>query len=476
MFEKAIELDPRYAAAYAALSRTQLAEWIFWAPFQRSLDQILALAQRAVELDDALPLPHSVLGNVYLWKKQHDQAIAAAERGLALDANFAYGHVALADILTFAGRPEEAIGLIEKARRLDPAHSADASLGHAYLLTGRYEEAIAALKRALSRDPNLFVGYWFMALSYSEAGREEEAWATVREFLRRQPDVSLDGAKLRLPYRDPAIEARHLDLMQKAGMKWRWPTDNAEAFGSLWSGLESWSSRTQEGNAQARQRFARALALDPQYAAAYALLGETYLRDWEQYESNDPQLLERASDLTHKAMALDASTAWFHRLLSAVSLRQKQHDQALVEGERAVALDPNDADSYVVLAETLSFAGQPEKAIGLMEKARRLNPQYAGDWYVFVLGRSYARMGRYQEATAAFKRILARNPDHLGVHLNLAAIYSGSGREEEARAEAAEVLRINPNFSLERLRPRLPFKDPAALDRYLDALRQAGLQ
>src|SRR5439155_3979618 len=226
--------------------------------------------------------------------------------------------------------------------------------------------------------------------------------ATVREFLRRQPDVSLDGAKRRLPYRDPAIEARHLDLLQKAGMKWRWPTDNAEAFGALWSGLESWSNRTKEGNAQARQRFARALALDPQYAAAYALLGETYLREWEWYGSNAPWLLERASDLAHKAIALDASIPSFHRLLSAVSLRKKQHDQALVEGERAVALDANDADSYVVLANALSFAGQPEKAIGLMEKAMRLNPQYAGDWYVFVLGRSYARMGRYQEATAAF--------------------------------------------------------------------------
>ena len=129
-----------------------------------------------------------------------------------------------------------------------------------------------------------------------------------------------------------------------------------------------------------------------------------------------------------------------------------------------------------MLADALSFAGQPEKAIGLMEKAMRLNPQYAGDWYVFVLGRSYARMGRYQEATAAFKRLLARNPDHLGAHLDLAAIYSGSGQEEEARAEAAEVLRLNPDLSLEGLRQRLPFKDPTALDRYLDALRKAGLQ
>ena len=75
-----------------------------------------------------------------------------------------------------------------------------------------------------------------------------------------------------------------------------------------------------------------------------------------------------------------------------------------------------------------------------------------------------------------FKKALTRNPDFLPAHAILAAIYSELGREEEARAEAAEVLQISPNFSLEVLRQRLPYKDPADLERFLDGLRKARLK
>src|SRR6266849_8607109 len=96
--------------------------------------------------------------------------------------------------------------------------------------------------------------------------------------------------------------------------------------------------------------------------------------------------------------------------------------------------------------------------------------------YLFSLGTVYRLMGRYEEAIAAFKRALTRNPDLLPVHINLAVVYSELGREEEARAEAAEVLRLNPKYSLEVLRQRFPYKDPAVLERDLAALRKAGLK
>jgi len=263
--------------------------------------------------------------------------------------------------------------------------------------------------------------------------------------------------------------------MQEQGIVVRKTTDNLAAYDYFLRGLESFNRQTQEANAQARQMFEQALGLDPQYAEAYAFLSRTYDREWGLQWSQDPQTLERALVLAQQAVALDDSLPLAHQALSQVFLWKKQHDQAIAEAERAIALDPNDADSYWWLGAILGFAGRPEEAIGLIEKAMRLNPHYP-PIYLFSLGHSYYLMGRYEEAIATLKRVLNRNPDFLPAHLDLAIIYSELGREEEARAEVAEILRISPNFSLEVLRQRLPYKDPAVLERILGGLRKAGLK
>ncbi len=74
------------------------------------------------------------------------------------------------------------------------------------------------------------------------------------------------------------------------------------------------------------------------------------------------------------------------------------------------------------------------------------------------------------------QKLVSQNPDHLTAHVLLAATYSELGREEEARAEAAEILRISPNYSLAIVQERVPYKDSAPLDRQLAALRKAGLR
>ena len=91
-------------------------------------------------------------------------------------------------------------------------------------------------------------------------------------------------------------------------------------------------------------------------------------------------------------------------------------------------------------------------------------------------GFAYYLAGRTEEAIAPLKRLLAQSSNHLGVHLTLAAVYSELGREAEARAEAAEVLRINPKFSLAVHRQRVPLKDPVVLERHLATLRKVGLK
>ncbi len=92
------------------------------------------------------------------------------------------------------------------------------------------------------------------------------------------------------------------------------------------------------------------------------------------------------------------------------------------------------------------------------------------------MGTAYAVAGRYAEARAPLQRYLSRYPNMLPAHLMLAVVYSELGQAAEARAEAAEVLRLNPNFSLAVHRQRMPIKDPAVLERHLAALRKAGLK
>ncbi len=186
-------------------------------------------------------------------------------------------------------------------------------------------------------------------------------------------------------------------------------------------------------------------------------------------------MLERALALAQQAVALDDSLPYAHYLLSHVYLSKKQYEQAITEAEQAIALDPNSARGYVALGTILNFTGQAEKAIGVIEQALRLDP-HSPVIYQGTLGWAYLLTRRYDEAIAMQKKVLSHNRNLVEPHLILTICYSELGREEEARAETAEVLRLRPNYSLEVIRQTWPVKDPAQLERLLAALRKAGLK
>jgi adenylate cyclase len=89
---------------------------------------------------------------------------------------------------------------------------------------------------------------------------------------------------------------------------------------------------------------------------------------------------------------------------------------------------------------------------------------------------AYCLAGRYEDAIAPLKHYLSRYPSILVAHLTLAAAYSELGQDAEARTEAAEVLRINPKFSLAVHKERAPITDPAILERFMAALHKARLK
>jgi len=168
--------------------------------------------------------------------------------------------------------------------------------------------------------------------------------------------------------------------LQEQGWIVRKQTNNLEAYDAFLRGVEYFSRYTKETIAQTRQLYEKAIALDPQYADAYAWLSYTYWREWVSRVSTDPQTLERALTLVHQALALDDSLPIAHSLLGYVQAQQQQYDQAIAEEERAIALDPNNADSYARQADVLNLAGRSEDALRSMEQAMRLNPRYP-PWY-----------------------------------------------------------------------------------------------
>jgi len=226
------------------------------------------------------------------------------------------------------------------------------------------------------------------------------------------------------------------------------PTDDIEAYDDLLRAFESLWRFTKDDNAKGRQWAEKAITRDPKYAAAYATEGALYwtdvLFDWSENPATD---LKRAAELAQHALALDDSDGTALALQCEIDWMQRRYDEAVAEGRRTVALNPNFAIGYQALTDALMTSGRPQEGISTIGKAIRLDP--AGEaFYAFFIGAGYVQMGRYQEAIPFLKKNAAAYPHEPWVHQNLLIAYEELGRDQEAHAEAAEIMRISPLFSL----------------------------
>jgi adenylate cyclase len=252
-------------------------------------------------------------------------------------------------------------------------------------------------------------------------------------------------------------------------------TNNLEAYLKCLQGYHHFSRHTEEGIARARQLAKESIALDPDYAGAYTLLGRTHMLDVSYgWSKSRLESIDRALELAQKALALDDTHTAGRLLLSFIYREKGEYEKSIAEIERVIKLNPNSADAYAHLAGRLYTVSRGEEAITSAEKAIRLDPM-APWFYWYWLGMGHWVLGQYEEAIAAYKEAVLRSPTALHPHVVLTASYSLLGHEEEARAEAAKVLRLNPKFSVHNYAERLTFKDQAYIERYVNALRKAGL-
>jgi TolB-like protein/Flp pilus assembly protein TadD len=187
-FEKAVELDPNYSRAYAALAA------IYWRAAKRGWNSSLGLSYgEALEkakqylqeaMKDPTVLAHFVASDMHRDKAQHQEAITDATRAIVLDANDPLAYLAMARALIFAGSAAEAADSIKKAMRLDPHYSPEYLyiLGWAQFGMERYEEAAASLEQATKRNPDNEWPFIHLAATYGQLGREQEAKSAMATF------------------------------------------------------------------------------------------------------------------------------------------------------------------------------------------------------------------------------------------------------------------------------------------------------
>jgi len=228
---------------------------------------------------------------------------------------------------------------------------------------------------------------------------------------------------------------------------------------------------------RAMQLLEEAIALDPGYAYAYSILCTAHFDLVVLGASESPrESLQRAVELGKKAIALDDSNSSVHAGLTFPYIYLREYDKAISEAEKAISLSPNSATAYWALGTALSLSGRPQEAIPMLQKSLRLSPIPIHSQVLGLLAHSYGMLGQYEEAIATYRKVLQLyGPDHLMAHIGLVATYASMGREKEARAEGAEVLRIDPKFSWERWIKGLPYSQ-SSKDRLADALRKAGLK
>jgi adenylate cyclase len=252
-------------------------------------------------------------------------------------------------------------------------------------------------------------------------------------------------------------------------------TENLDAYLKSLQAHEQFYLMNKEGSMRAKQLVKEAIALDPKYAFPYTTLANAHMLDvWFKFSASPKDSMRLAVEAAQKALTLDASDPRIHYALTNLYIMQRQYEKAIDSAERAVELSPSGARAFGSLGTALSFACRFNKAIQSLEQAIRLNP-YPPGVHFRMLGGAYRGAGRYEEAVTEYKKALRQNPDDIFAHLGLAVTYIKLGREEEARAEAKEVIRIHPKFSVDYFAKVYHLKDQSIVDDSLACLRKAGL-
>ncbi len=255
-------------------------------------------------------------------------------------------------------------------------------------------------------------------------------------------------------------------------------TDNIAAYDAFLQGWEHYLRLTADDFAKAVPYFEKAVELDPNYGRAYAALALTYLISARNYLIWPPKINVSRGECYLLArecleMSMKNPTSLSYHVAADMMLYRRQHGEAIVAAERAIALDPNDATGQFIMGKVLVFGGRPEAAVEYVKRAMRLDPHYPAE-PLCLLGLAHFAMGKLEEAVSSIERGLKHNPELVHFTVPLAAAYAHLGRDKEAQ-DAVETRKAGwmlPN--LRTIMYNWPFKDLKVSDHFVDGLIKAG--
>jgi adenylate cyclase len=235
------------------------------------------------------------------------------------------------------------------------------------------------------------------------------------------------------------------------------------------------TSLSREELRDARRLLEKALTIDPTYARAHAAHSVARVSFWVHRWNDDcpwPTALDRAYQSAQKAVGMAPNLPEAHAGLGWVLIWKHQHEAAIAEFERAIALNPNFTNWRFPFA--LVFAGEPARAIQALKTHMRLDPFYEplapGTW-----GLACYMLKQYAEALPYLRESVSRAPNVRAGRIWLAATYGQLGQLENARREADAVLRIDPSYTITGTPPVTALRRPEDIEHISEGLRKAGL-
>jgi TolB-like protein/DNA-binding winged helix-turn-helix (wHTH) protein/Tfp pilus assembly protein PilF len=223
-FERAIEIDPAFARAYAGLALTYTINAVngWGATLEKSLAKAEQLIEKAKALDDSLPQAHFVAGEVQMYRRDYNAALDELARAVELKPSYADAYALTAWVLHFAGRPQQGLAAMRQAIDLNPRVPGAYQMveGALHYELGKHAEAVRLLELAVQNNPNYQLARVFLAAAYAASGKVEEAAWQIDEILTLNPSFTLAAVEHAAPIRDPEYRERFLRDLQRAGLSY----------------------------------------------------------------------------------------------------------------------------------------------------------------------------------------------------------------------------------------------------------------